>query len=138
MRQTYLSKGEPKTDIYVLAKDEKDITREFKISYKKPNADFLENKTSAERAELLFGSHWKNIVIDPQAPKMKFIEKNKRIFAPGYENLYRRLTVRECARIQGFPDDFEFVYSDVDYGYKMIGKDDESYREKKENYLRCI
>lgn len=52
---------------------------------------------------------------------MLFVEKNKRIFVPGKENLYRRLTVRECARLQGFPDDFEFIYTDVDYGYKMIG-----------------
>ena len=59
--------------------------------------------------------------LHPQAPKMLFVEKNKRIFVPGQEDLYRRLTVRECARLQGFPDDFEFIYSDVDYGYKMIG-----------------
>lgn len=59
--------------------------------------------------------------LHPQAPKMKFVEKNKRIFVPGYEDLYRRLTVRECARIQGFPDGFKFIYTDVDYGYKMIG-----------------
>ncbi|MGN0571166.1 MAG: DNA cytosine methyltransferase [Candidatus Fimenecus sp.] len=59
--------------------------------------------------------------LHPQAPKMKFIEKNTRVFVPGYENLYRRLTVRECARLQGFPDDFKFIYTDVDYGYKMIG-----------------
>ena len=59
--------------------------------------------------------------LHPQAPKMKFIEKNKRIFVPGKEELYRRLTVRECARLQGFPDDFEFIYTDVDTGYKMIG-----------------
>lgn len=52
---------------------------------------------------------------------MLFVEKNKRIFVPRKENLYRRLTVRECARLQGFPDDFEFIYTDVDYGYKMIG-----------------
>jgi DNA (cytosine-5)-methyltransferase 1 len=59
--------------------------------------------------------------IHPQAPKMKFIHQNKRIFVPGFENLYRRLSVRECARIQTFPDSFIFKYVDVADGYKMIG-----------------
>jgi DNA (cytosine-5)-methyltransferase 1 len=59
--------------------------------------------------------------LHPQAPEMLFVEKNKRIFVPGKEELYRRLTVRECARLQGFPDDFEFIYTDVNDGYKMIG-----------------
>lgn len=59
--------------------------------------------------------------LHPQAPKMQLVEKNKRIFVPGKEKLYRRLTVRECARIQGFPDSFEFIYTNVDDGYKMVG-----------------
>ena len=59
--------------------------------------------------------------IHPQAPKMVFIEQNKREFVKGKEELYRRLSVRECARIQTFPDTFEFVYTDVADAYKMIG-----------------
>lgn len=59
--------------------------------------------------------------IHPQAPKMLLVEKNKRIFVPGKEELYRRLSVRECARIQTFPDSFKFYYEDVADGYKMVG-----------------
>ncbi|MBQ6333130.1 MAG: DNA cytosine methyltransferase [Clostridia bacterium] len=59
--------------------------------------------------------------LHPQAPKMQFIEQNKRRFVPGKEHLYRRMTVREIARIQGFPDDFQFLYDYVDNAYKMIG-----------------
>ena len=59
--------------------------------------------------------------IHPQAPKMKFIEQNKRIFVPEKEHLYRRLSVRECARIQTFPDNFIFKYKNIADGYKMIG-----------------
>lgn len=57
----------------------------------------------------------------PQAPKMTFISHTQRIFAKGNESLYRRLSVRECARIQTFPDNFRFLYSDVQDGYKMVG-----------------
>lgn len=54
-------KGEPKTDIYILAKSASDEV-EIKISYKKENADFIENKMSAERAEQLFGEDWADII----------------------------------------------------------------------------
>ncbi|MDR2568756.1 MAG: DNA cytosine methyltransferase [Oscillospiraceae bacterium] len=59
--------------------------------------------------------------IHPQAPKMKFIEQNKRECIKGSEHLYRRLSVRECARIQTFPDSFKFYYSSITDAYKMIG-----------------
>jgi len=52
---------------------------------------------------------------------MKLVEKDVRKFVPNQEHLYRRLSVRECARIQTFPDSFEFHYSNVTAGYKMIG-----------------
>lgn len=59
--------------------------------------------------------------LHPQAPKMAFVEQNKREFVKGQEHLYRRLSLRECARIQTFPDDFIFKYSSVADGYKMVG-----------------
>lgn len=59
--------------------------------------------------------------IHPQAPKMTFIEQNKREFVKGKEHLYRRLSVRECARVQTFSDDFIFKYNNLVDGYKMVG-----------------
>jgi DNA (cytosine-5)-methyltransferase 1 len=58
--------------------------------------------------------------LHPSSSKMKKIEKDKWEFVDK-NPFYRRLSVRECARIQTFPDDFIFYYNKVDAGYKMIG-----------------
>jgi len=59
--------------------------------------------------------------IHPQAPKMPLIAPDKRIFVPQKAHLYRRLSVRECARIQTFPDEHIFYYKALLAAYKMVG-----------------
>lgn len=59
--------------------------------------------------------------LHPNAPPMKQIGQDQFIFVPGQEHLYRRISVRESARIQTFPDDFALVYSSIRDGYKMVG-----------------
>lgn len=59
--------------------------------------------------------------LHPQASKMIHVGKDQWIFDPNSPKLYQRLSVRECARIQTFPDNFVFQYERLADGYKMIG-----------------
>ena len=63
----------------------------------------------------------RNAPLHPQAPTMIYVSPEERRFDTNHLDLYRRLSIRECARIQTFPDWFHFVYSNVLDGYKMVG-----------------
>ncbi len=58
--------------------------------------------------------------LHPSSSKMKKVTDNRWVFE-GDNPKFRRLSVREAARIQTFPDDFIFYYRNVADGYKMIG-----------------
>ena len=75
------SAGEPKTDLYILAKSQSsDKTREIKISYKKNNADFLENKITKERAEQIFGFDWQSIITASIQPLFSLFKERQLVF----------------------------------------------------------
>lgn len=73
-------KGEPKTDIYVEAESEEGDIIEIKITYKKENADFIENKTNAVRAKALFGDDWKIIIMQATESIREVFENKKLIY----------------------------------------------------------
>lgn len=80
-------KGEPKTDIYVRTLNTLSNTEiEIKISFKQHNADFLENKTNAERAELLLGYEWTDIIRKSTASIKEQFENRPLV----YKSSYRR------------------------------------------------
>lgn len=62
-----------------------------------------------------------NIPLHPSSPKMMYFGHERWRFQKDKMNMYRRLSVRECARIQTFPDSFTFEGNDIKAQYKMIG-----------------
>lgn len=59
--------------------------------------------------------------LHPSSPKMMYFGHGNWNFQKDKLSEYRRLSVRECARIQTFPDNFIFEYDDIKDAYKMIG-----------------
>lgn len=59
--------------------------------------------------------------LHPQSHKMIKLGKDEWKFDDSTECLYRRLSIRECARVQTFPDSFVFKYQRLSDGYKMVG-----------------
>lgn len=59
--------------------------------------------------------------LHPSSPKMMYYGHENWKFQREKLGQYRRLSVRECARIQTFPDTFIFEYEDIKDAYKMIG-----------------
>lgn len=78
--------GECKTDIFLLAMKQNDELKEFKISYKQENAQFIENKIQADRAEALFGSEWKSIIMNGTLSIKEEFEKRPIIIKKGSRN----------------------------------------------------
>jgi DNA (cytosine-5)-methyltransferase 1 len=58
--------------------------------------------------------------LHPDSPKMIKLGEDEWKFE-GDRTDYRRMSVREAARIQTFPDDFILHYTNIADGYKMIG-----------------
>lgn len=61
-----------------------------------------------------------SIVLHPSCPKLiRHKHRDYRLAKP--KSAYRRMTARECARLQGFPDTFLFEYTSITPVYRLIG-----------------
>ena len=77
------SSGEGKTDLYLKTQVKDGVTNEFKISIKKDNYEFLENKIKKDRAIEILGSSALSIIsaasksLDDEIKKIKLVQIKK-------------------------------------------------------------
>lgn len=104
-----INKGNDKIDNYYLESDW--------------SSQFMSRNRVREWDEVAFTvpASGRHVTMSPEAPKMVKTTNDKFKFKPGSEKLYRRFTIRECASLQTFPRDFEFLLDNVNSAYKLIG-----------------
>ncbi|MGN0026855.1 MAG: hypothetical protein ACI33I_07635, partial [Clostridium sp.] len=74
-------KGEPKTDVFVeVTKLCDNSIGQIKISVKKSNAEFLENKITPERAKAIIGDNWSEVIETATKKLSNKFEKRHLIF----------------------------------------------------------
>ena len=106
--------------------------KDYIVEHKRPNHDVLISKFGPfyyrgnRRRGWQQPSYTINATADfaplhPSSPKMVYFGHENWNFQEDKLDKYRRLSVRECARIQSFPDNFIFEYDDIKDAYKMIG-----------------
>ena len=102
------------------------------VEHKRPNHDVLTSKFGSfyYRGNRRRGWQQPSFTINatadfaplhPSSPKMMYFGHENWNFQKDKMEEYRRLSVRECARIQTFPDTFIFEYDNIKDAYKMIG-----------------
>ena len=102
------------------------------LSHNRPNHDVLTSKFGSfyyrgnRRRSWQQPSFTINATADftplhPSSPKMMYFGHENWNFQKNKVDDYRRLSVRECARIQTFPDTFIFQYQNIKEAYRMIG-----------------
>lgn len=74
------SKGECKTDLYILASTPSGKNMEFKISIKQDNADFLENKIKLSRAVEIFGDNAQELIANSTVLLKKNFEDEPKVY----------------------------------------------------------
>ena len=94
------SSGECKTDLYILTSNNKK-NKEFKVSIKKSNYEFLENKTSKERAEDILGPSWSKIISNSTLSIKSLFPNNQLII---YSNKKKSYTIKLGWKFEIFND----------------------------------